>query len=440
VLQAMTFNRLKPYSSHLYTGIAFACFGATRFGFNILVQWVMGSETVGYYNIVLSAALMIPLFITPMFGLSMTKFASEARGRNDREEFLFVVGFNYWALIVVGIITAVVFSLSIGYMSAHFNMPERLFNWAPLIILLTCVYLYFKRLFFVLEKVKLYAVLEIVSAVVFFISLYICLDRGYRHYLLIPFVLQLGVFCLAAQVYFVKEVWQLHWMRHFKSYKDRLGTMSKYAGITGIGTALTSISLHFFTLILGGVADMKSVGHFSLIRATVEPGNYLFRIITMINLPKMAYMYGKKEYLKLTKYTRENMKHFGWVISPIFLLAASISPVIAGVLFKEGHTNGQTLLLAFLILRLFSRTLGVFHVNFLSATRYPHIPNLIGPLSVFIVVPFIPIVFTNYRLAGLGALILAGELLRVSLVTVWGEKKMSELTNERLAENIGKKG
>ena len=43
-------------------------------------------------------------------------------------------------------------------------------------------------------------------------------------------------------------------------------------------------------------------------------------------------------------------------------------------------------LFALMLFTFFLRTVGVFHLNFLNATRYPLIPNLISPLTIFIVI------------------------------------------------------
>jgi O-antigen/teichoic acid export membrane protein len=423
-------NHLNIYSPHFFTGIAFAFFGATRFGFNLLVQWVMGSETVGHYNLVLSSALMISLFLLQLFGVSISKFASEAKGKGDEAEFYFVVGFNFWLMILIASLTAGCYYLLIPKIAAQFETSTTLFYWSPAIILLTCANLFFRRLYFVVEKIKFYSVLEITAAFIFFACLYVCLMNEYRDWLLLPFIIQMGVFCSISIIVFFKQVMHLRWLKDLSLYKNRLPFIFKYSAITGIGSALTSISMHIFTLVLGGVADITGVGHFSLVRSTVEPSTFLFRIINMVQFPKIANIYGKGDFQALRLYMQNSIRRLGKIISLGFIPFILATPYLARFLFGPNRVLGQTMLLGLMLTTFYLRTLSVCHINFLNATRYPHIPNFFGPLAIFIAIPFISPVYNLYGLGGLGVLILSAEIIRFTIVTIVGKNKMAGMEED----------
>jgi O-antigen/teichoic acid export membrane protein len=240
-------------------------------------------------------------------------------------------------------------------------------------------------------------------------------------------IIHLGFFSAVSLVFFFKYLRNMFWISRLKEYKSRLTAFFKYSLVTGIGTALTSISLHIFTVVLGKYADIKSVGHFSLVRSTVEPANYLYRIVGMVNFPRIAYIYGSGNITSLKNFVRDNFKKFFVFASLIFLPAVLLTPYFSKLLFKEENTSGLILLFALMLLTLYLRTIGVFHLNFLSATRYPHIPNLISPAGIFIVIPFIPLVFNSYGTGGLGVLIFTAEVVRSACIITLGEKKLVEI-------------
>ena len=370
---------------------------------------------------------MIPLFLSPIFGVSTSKFASEARGKKDFREFDFVVGLNFWLFLSVSLIFSGGFFFFIPTMASQFNADIALFYWGPIIILFTSTYLFFKRIFFVLDKFKSYALLETITAVLFFVLLILCIHLKAYKWLLLPLVIQLGIFSTVSFFLFYKHLMHLHWIKGLKHYREKLWDFFKYSMITGLGTALTVVSMHLFTLVLGGVADIRSVGYFALVRSTVEPANYLFRVITMVNFPKIAYIYGTGNLIRLKDYMQQNIKKFLKLISLAFIPAIFLSPFISSALFGLKHPASLSWLLASLLITYYLRTLSVFHVNFLSATRYPLIPNITGPLAVILVVPLIPVVFLHFGLEGLGILILTGELIRFTIVTVMGHNKLKKL-------------
>lgn len=418
-------------SDTVLTGIAFVFYGGTRLGFNIIVQLVYGSAVVGNYNLVLSTAMLAPLFITSIFNIPLSKFASEARGKGKREEYLFYVGISFWMLLIAAALASLVYFVFSASIAGQFKINAGLFKWGAPVCLFYCVYHFFKQLYYVVNRVKLYTVVEVISSLLFFGGLYICIRNRYDDLLLVPVLVHLVFFSIVSAAVFFRDLKHLGWMRRLGDYKNQLKELFKYSTITGLGTALTSISLHIFTIILGKCADIRSVGHFSLVRTTVEPATYLFRVMTMVNFPKIAYIYGSGEYSRLKRFVRDNFKRFLILCTLLFLPVMALSPVICRFLFKQEVTAGIVVLFALMLATMFLRTVGVFHLNFLSATRYPLIPNLISPAGIFILLPFIPLVFKHYGLAGLGGLILLGEILRSAFIITIGEKKLVEIEKEK---------
>ena len=421
----------KNFLSHsVFTGIAFAFYGGTKFAFNLLVQIVYGSETVGNYNLVLSSAMIAPLFITSIFGIAMSKFASEARGKKDHQRFLFFVGFNFWVFLLLAAASSVIYLLFSQRIALLVKGSAHIFVWGPPIIFLFCIYNFFRRLYYILEKIKLYTLLEVTSSILFFICLAVCLVKKLENSLLLPMIVHLGFFSAVSFFLCFKYIRQMSWLTRFKEYKSPLAAFFKYSLITGFGTALTAISLHIFTIVLGKCADIKSVGHFSLVRSTVEPSSYLFRIVGMVNFPKIAYIYGSGNIAALKSFVKDNFKKFSIFVSLLFLPAVLLTPYFSRFLFKTENTGGLVLLFALMLLTLYLRTVGVFHLNFLSATRYPLFPNIISPVSIFIVIPFIPFVFNSFGPGGLGVLIFSAEVVRSACIILMGEKKLMEIEKE----------
>jgi len=413
--------------AHLLTAIAFAAYGITKFSFNLVVQHFHGSVAVGNYNLVLSAALMLPLFFAPLFGVTTSKYAAEARGKNDRQDFLLVVGFNFWLLTGSAVLLGLLFYLFSPALAKWYGAAVELYYWGVPIIILSALYLYFKRLFFAVEQLKFYTLLEVTSALVFFISLGICLYLGFSRMLLLPLILQTAVFDAAALLFFRKDLFQRTWLRRLRHSKVQLRAYFNYSLVTGIGSALSTVSLHIFTLVLGSEADVRSVGRFALMRSTLEPANYLFRIFNMVQLPKIAFIYGSGNMQELGRYLKEGTRKYKQLISLLFVPVILCSHFIARMLYGNQYQWPLTLLAAFMLTTVYLRTMGVFYINFLNGTRFPHIPNSAGPLTIFAAVPFIPLAYNLWGLAGLGGLILLAEIVRYAWVAVAGKKKLNLL-------------
>ncbi len=425
--------------SAVLTGIAFFFYGSTRFCFFILLQWRYGSALVGNYNLVLSTAMPAALFITSIFNTCLPKFASEARGRDDMEEFYYIVGIIFRLLLLTAVLSAGAYYLLSDGIAAQFDVQmEDIFKWGAPVILLFCTYHFFKHMYYVLDKVKLYAAMEAAAFVLFFTSLFICLKNRTEHFMLVPMVIQLGFFSLASAVIFFPHLRKINWLRagaaQRKKFKQRTRELFRYAVITGTGTALSSIAVHIFTIILGKCADVSSVGRFSLVRATLEPAVYLFRIMTTLNIPKISFIYGTGNLVKLVEFFREKSRKLFVLTTLLFLPAILFSPVISRVLFRNETATGAAALIALMLIRHYLQTSGVFHLNFLTATRYPLVPQVISPISLFIQFPFVPVVFAHYGLAGLGGLILVGEILRSTVIVWLGEKKLALMKNSRSNE------
>lgn len=416
------------FNNSLLTATAFAFFGSTKFGFNILVQWFYDSTYVGNYNLVISSAMIAGLVITSIFNVAVSKFASEARGKNDNEEFLFVVGFYFRMLAASAVVVSLVFYFLAETIARHVSGDPSLFKWAPSIVFLFCFYNFFKRFYYVMDMVFLYTVIEVIAVILFFASLVICLLKKQDHLLLLPTVLHMAFFATASFILFFKHLRSNTWRTRFKQYIGKVKALFYYSLIAGTGTAITTASMHMFAVILGYAADARSVGHYSLLRSTVEPANYLYRILTTVNFPRIAFLYGQGNIEKLKGFVRKGSRQLALLTASAFIPAAFLSPYISRFIFKTGVPEGAVLLFSLMLLALFIRTAVVFHLSFLSATRYPHIPNLISPLAMILIMPFIPMVFTHFGLAGLGWLILLAEIVRTVSIYILGEKKLSTIS------------
>jgi O-antigen/teichoic acid export membrane protein len=393
------------------TGISLGMYGLTKVGFNIVVLKAFDSELVGVYNLTISAALLVSILIYNLFCTSLTKFSGEALGKEDEREFRFVVNVNFWSLTVLSIIGALLFTIYAEWFARQMGGDPSLYKWGGWIIVLNSVYNYFKSFSYVIEKVLRYTVLEVISSVIFFVTLAACIISREKTLLLLPYVLQLGFFCVYSLIANWKYFASTEWIRSFKTYRAHLLKLTKYSLITGFGTSASMITGNLFTLILGRYTMPSVVGYYAVVNSTVDPLNYISRVLSMVSFPRISLLFGKRDFKTLSTFISRNFRRLLVLCLVLCVLMIIFSPLITTRLFKENIFENDWLLKLMIISR-FILILAVFHIGVLSGTEYPSVPNITGPISIVICIPFIQLAYSAYGLIGLGLLMIVSALIR----------------------------
>lgn len=411
------------------TAIGFAAYGLTKIAYNYFVLRRFGPETLAVNNLSLSAALLMSILISNLFATSMSRFAAEALGRQEQASFLFVVSFNLWLLLGCSALAALGFLLFSGWIAVQVGTtPESIRIGAALVVLNT-VYTYFKALSYVVQEVRQYTVLEIVSALIFFVALFFCLHWNRRDLLLLPFLLQFGFFALWSAVLNRKVIWHVAAFRQWTKRARESAGMMRYSVITGFGTTGSMIVSHVFTLTLGHIADARAVAFFSSVSAALDPLNLVPRLLTTVTFPRIARLLGQGQTGGLVHFTRQNYRRLLVFTAVSCVGALVMAPELTTVLFGRG-THELLPFVRIMLLARFLPVIGVFHVSFLSGTHFPLFPNLMGPLALVVTLPLLPVGLGAAGLAGVGGVVLLSSVIRTFPTLAYGEAKLTAMARQ----------
>lgn len=402
------------------TGISLGLYGLTKVSFNIIVLKYYNSELVGSYNLAISGALLVSILISNLFCISLTRFSSEALGKEDHGEFLFFINVNFWGLFLISLVCSAMFYALAPWIASQFGGEPSHFRWASGIILVSNIYNYFKSFSYVIEKVLRYTILEIISSVIFFGALIMVLALKKESLLLVPMLVQLGCFSIYSIMVNWKYISNFSWLINIRLYGKQALELLKYSLITGLGTTASMWTTHVFTLMLGKVADVRTVGYFSVVNSTADPLNFVPRVITMVSFPRVSFLYGKRDFNGLTLFIKRNYVRLLYICSAMFIGTMMFSTPISKMLFGE-HYREVDWLLRFMIISRLLPILAVFHIALLSGTNYPAIPNLTGPVSLLLCIPLIPFFYSNFGLLGMGFVVMISGFLRSLPSLLYGE-------------------
>jgi O-antigen/teichoic acid export membrane protein len=408
------------------TGIGIGLFGISKVIFNTVVLKNFGEAAVGKYNLILSFPMLSAIIISNFSILSLSKFASESFGKKSDSEMKIVTTVLLLFSIFFSIFISIIFYIFSDAIARHFSGDPSLYRQSTVIILLYTLYSFFKSFSYVINKVQNYILFELAGFIVFIGILIYCTLNHLQDSLLLPIIFQLSMIILLGFVYSYQYVLiDIEKIQEFFQ-SAKVKEIFKYSMITGLGTTGSMSIVYLYTMVLSKYASIEDVGYYAAVASMLDPLNFLPRIITMVIFPRIAYYFGGGNIKKITSKIKNVDRYwfFAWGFMSIILLI--LMPKLSELLFSS-HSN---IILIFIDLMLISRIigfLGIFQMSILSATKYPIIPNTVGPIALVVTLPFVPIAYQYLGLNGVGVLLIIGSLIKVLPVYYFSYKLMDKL-------------
>lgn len=375
-------NRLLKNS--IYTVAALSFVGLVPFIFNILVARTFGKDVLGEINIALSFSLIITLFVTNFFGTAGNKFLAEYRGRNYLEPFKFILFFLLLAPIISLTVIAFILIWKWEYFSSQFSIQPDLLLPLVLYIFFRSYYIILRRLFYGVDLVKTYAIIEIISDLVFFISIGFVVSLNLSHYLIHTYLIGYIFFTTVSFVMLNKKYKAL--IAPLKNvvpfnYKPVLWNYSKYGFLTMIGTSASTGTGYLSMIFTGYYLSTSEAGTYSSVLAIISILMFLPRLVTQVLLPEFSKLYGAGDYaliIKTLKYTIASLTVIAvLIIAPLYIFSESILAI-----FGPSFSSGSQIL-RIILPSVFLRIISIPLITFLSGTKYVLYPN-IGGVIIFI--------------------------------------------------------
>ena len=372
------------FKNSIYTVAALSCVGLVPFLFNILVARTFGKEVLGEVNIALSFSLIITLFVTNYFGTAGNKFLAEYRGRNYLEPFKFIL----FSILIVPVLFLTIIVLFLiwqwDYFSSQFSIQPELLLPIIFYIYFRSYYIIFRRLFYGVDLVKNYAIIEISSDLVFFISISLVTSLNLPHLLIHTYLMGYIFFTILSLILLSKKyktlIDPLQSVRHY-NYKPILRDVNKYGLLTMIGTSASTGTGYLSMIFTGYYLSTSDAGTYSSVLAIISILMFLPRLVTQVLLPEFSKLYGAGDYaliIKTLKYTIASLTAIALVIIvPLFIFSDTILAI-----FGPSFSNGSQIL-RIILPSVFLRIVSVPLITFLSGTKYVLYPN-IGGIIIFI--------------------------------------------------------
>lgn len=407
------------------TAVGFVMYGLTKIAYNYVVLREFGDRVLAVNNLAVSAAFLIAILISNLFTISLSRFAPEALGRGEHESFLFVVSFNFWLLFGCAVVGALSFAVFASWIAAQVGTTPQAIRFAAALLVLNTLYTFFKALAYVVRKVRLYTVVEIASAIAFFITLVGCAIAKRPGLLLLPFVVQFGLFGACSVLINYEVLATIKGVREWGRRKEQRIGMMRYSLITGVGTTGSMALSHVITLVLGRIADARAVAFFSSVSAALDPLNLVPRLLSTVTFPRVSRLLGEGRVVELVRFTKKNYRRLTVFTALCCVTALALAPEVVGVLFGREQQSLVPFFRIMLVAR-FLPMVGVFHISFLSGTHYPTFPNLMGPLALAVSLPLLPLGVGRAGLVGVGLVVLLSSIIRTLPTVAYGESKLAK--------------
>lgn len=352
--------------------------GLTRIVFNTLVGRVFGLNVLGGANVGISMVFLATDIFVAGLAPTLGKFIPEFLGQGNMA----------LARRVYGIIKFVVISISALFMAVMYLCRHQ---WAPNIqigqteyvsslplVFLYSMYVLEKSAYFGFGKVTEYARNEVISNILFFISLGGIVVCKNERLVLMPFYVMYLVFGLLSQID----------LRHRGRILSEnqvvipVRRMIPFALFAIVGMAASMGRSQVSTIVVSSNLDVFSAGLYSSVFSLLTPLYLLPRALSLVIFPTMSRAYGagdeKSNSLLLNQSTAWLTVGMGFICGLSILLAPSL------LLFVLGSGEYMAMITAFrlLVISAYVSITTIPIVNALSSTRYVHIPNIAAVVAL----------------------------------------------------------
>jgi O-antigen/teichoic acid export membrane protein len=389
------------------TIVALVSSGLVPFGFNVLVGRRYGGPALGELSVALSVALFLGQ-IPGTMSSAATKYIAESLGGEQGVkarsvfQFLLVLSAGFSLLVGVALVIAAPFVGAVLKIST-----ENVYFAAALVPTYT-LYLYFKSVYYGVQRVRSYLMNELISDVAFFAALGAIVWLNVTPWLLLPFVINNGLFAVIALRFFMPVLHGFDWGRRC----DRLAVL-KYCVINGSGTAASLGRWSLGIAIAGLFLSHQSVGLFAAALTITAPLPLLPRAISLVTFATMARLHGAGQHASVRSLLQQSTEWLVFLLGLPFGLAIINASMILSVIFRPQFA-AAALAAQLIMLGAFLTDTSRPSIDALSSTEYVRIPTLASfvGLAVSLVMWFglIPIYGINAAALGfaVGALVTGG--------------------------------
>ncbi len=379
------------------TIVALVSSGLVPFGFNVLVGRRYGGPALGELSVALSLALFLGQ-IPGTMSSAATKYIAESLGGEQgvraRSVFQFLLVLSAAFSVLVGAALAIAAPI----VAAALKITTEYVYLAAALVPTYTLYLYFKSVYYGVQRVRPYLTNELVSDAAFFVALGAIIFLNATPWLLLPFVINNGLFALIALRFFLPVLHGFDWGRRC----DRMAVL-KYCVINGSGTAASLGRWSLGIAIAGLFLSHQSVGLFAAALTITAPLPLLPRAISLVTFATMARLHGAGQHASVQSLLQQSTEWLVFILGLPFGLAIINASLILSIVFRPDFA-AAALAAQLIMLGAFFTDISRPSIDALSSTEYVRIPTLasFAGLAVSLIMWFGLIPAYGINAAGLG--------------------------------------
>ena len=413
-----------------YTGLALLFAGIITPLFNFIIARFFGQEVLGEFNIMISFCLIITIFVTNFFGSAGNKFLAEYRGKNSYNQFVYVLKIVIFGPIIILLLLNTILLIKWDYFSKNFSLPYELFIKIIFYIFFRSFYIIFRRIYYSVDLVSIYAKIEIISDIVLFLAIILVAFKGKTTLLLDCYIYGYATFVIISIILLLKNYQtitkNMSYLDNFNK-NDIMKKFSHYGIVSMVGTVASTGTGYLSILVIGMYLSQSDAGLYSSVLAIVSILMFIPKLFTQVFLPEISNLFGAKKNKEITQLFYQTSKIMISLSAALCTIVYLISSDILN-LFGEEFVKGS-IILQLLLPSVFIRITSIPFVSFLSGTKYIIYPNIGGVIIFFVSLISWVILVPNYSLLGVAIGYTIGNITGVSYQILMAYLKIKSFAN-----------
>ncbi len=389
------------YKNVILTLVSLAFIGSVRFVFNLVIARNFDKATLGVASISLSTALIFTTFFTTFFGPSASKFLAEYRGSDQREPFVLVKKIVLFGPFVVLIPLEIALYALHHSLAGFLGIPRVAYFFMSAFIVVRVYYMVLRNIFYGIDWVERYTVVEIVGDLIFFSALCAIALLGRGDWVLLSYVAGYASFC-ALSTYYVLNLHRyiagtLPSVAGFQA-APVVKRFMKFSSFVALGSVASIGAEQAAILVTGMYLAKPEVGVYSATSSVTSVFLFVPMAVAIVMMPEISRQYGAGKTGEIIKTLNTSTQYL--VLLGLFLVGAVlIAPEKVMLIFGRGYASGVSAL-SILLLGVFMNTACWPAIQVLIGTKYVIYPNIGGVIALLTSLGSWPFLIPRYGVVG----------------------------------------
>lgn len=355
--------------------------GSVRFGFNLIIAHSFELVVVGSLNMALSVGLIFSSLVETSFGPASSKFLAETRGSKKRKSFIFIEKLSLTSPLIPICFLIIILVGIYPWLSNVIGVSKIVYFTMCIFIFTRSYYIILRNIFYGINRVKWYTIIEIIADVTFFILLIAFAINGFNQLILLSFVFAYSIFSIISIILLLinqKKIIKGLLEEKRISTKKIAKRYVQFAGISAFGTVASLITAQMAIIVSGIYLGKEDAAIYSVSLSINTILLFLPVALSMVLMPQFSEQFGSKK-IKEIKNTFNQTTIYLTLIGILLIGICAIMARILLSIFGSSFISG-TVTLQILLIGIFMIIISRPSTTVLIGTKYVIYPNIGGLL------------------------------------------------------------